>query len=891
MLFFFNLITLMHSSYYLSKNIVPTNYNITLAINKQQILGITEINLKIKNKTKQIELNAEDMEITQCKIRKNKEIAECNYEMQDGILKIFGFAELDGEVDLILQFESEVRDNMEGIYRSDYSDGYVISTHFEAIAARKAFPCFDQPNLKATFKIGIVAESKFVVLSNMRKEKTKEIANSNLYNAFYEANKENDNFELKNKEKKENNMSEELLNYTFSEFRITPIMSTYLVAFVIGDLEFEEEYVLDTRVRVYGTIGNKAKSKYALKVACESLNYMINYFEVGYPLDKLDLVGIPEFSMGAMENWGLVTFRTTSLFYSEETSSIRAKELVAGTVVHELVHQWFGNLVTPETWDHLWLNESFATALSAHIMEQIKSVDWNPRIRFIGEETFRGLELDSLSSTHPIQMNIKNLAEIDQTFDEISYSKGAAVLNMLIEFINGNVFQQNISKYLKKFAYKNATSDDLWETLGNSVKSMMNNWTKNQGYPFVKIFVDENKIVLEQEQFLTSRKTTPTNILWKIPLFVKNEEKESKMLMETKRVVLSEKLENLNNLFINNKGSSFFRTLYIPFPNFKLESISDENKLVLLNDTFNFAESGLFPLTEALKFAEKFFNEKNYDILNVLYENLNYLRDVFDEKRKEITQIIFKNLENVVVDLNTKPESVNEMHRMSLILGVLVNCRHEKTVKRLANAKKYEPIYRSSVYRAIVINGEIKENNNKNGYESDNNKNMNSKYSSGVNQIFSIYDKYNSDEKTPAIHALGMSNSDYELLLHELYGNRIKLQDKIYFASGLTSNSEMQLKAVNFLIDNFKKIKESFRNNKILLSYLIESFLSSAVEKNLLQKCIDFFEKEDISGIENAVKKGIEKASNSVEMKERGFNFEVEYYKMDFAYAEWSNFL
>lgn len=239
-------------------------------------------------------------------------------------------------------------------------------------------------------------------------------------------------------------------------FHTTPIMSTYLVAMVVCDFDYIERMTKDhVRVRVYTQKGFIHQAEFALDCAVRILEWYANYFAISYPLPKLDMIAIPDFAAGAMENWGLVTYRQVSLLYDREHSTTKVMQHIAYIVAHELAHQWFGNLVTMEWWTHLWLNEGFATWVGWRAVDHLFP-EWHIWTQFITNEANRGLELDSLKSSHPIEVDIMRASEIDEIFDAISYAKGACVIRMLVAYLTELGFQTGVQAYLKAYQYSNA---------------------------------------------------------------------------------------------------------------------------------------------------------------------------------------------------------------------------------------------------------------------------------------------------------------------------------------------------------------------------------------------------------------------------------------------------
>jgi puromycin-sensitive aminopeptidase len=399
-----------------------------------------------------------------------------------------------GKHTLHLEFTGVLNDKMRGFYRSEFSrpdgsKGVLATTQFESTSARRAFPCFDEPALKATFQVDLTVPEALVALSNMPETSSK-AAGPGLRRVSYAP---------------------------------SPVMPTYLLAFVVGEFESVAGATKDgVPVRVFATPGRKDLCAFALETAIRGLEFFDRYYGIPYKsaMPKCDLVGVPDFEFGAMENWGCITFRETALFVDPAKSSVPQRRRVAEVVLHELAHQWFGNLVSPEWWSYLWLNESFATFM-AYKAEAALFPDWNVWEEYLAAITSAGKSLDSLRSSHPVEVIVKDPSEVDQIFDAISYNKGGSVLWMLEQHLGEEAFRLGVAAYLKKHAYANAESPDLWSAMGPGVPEMMHAWTHQTGWPVVHARRDGARWELKQERFLLDRDPAapvqdPT--LWDIPV-------------------------------------------------------------------------------------------------------------------------------------------------------------------------------------------------------------------------------------------------------------------------------------------------------------------------------------------------------------------------------------
>ncbi|KAF5186168.1 Aminopeptidase [Thalictrum thalictroides] len=469
----------------LPKFAIPKRYDLKL---KPDLIactftGTVEINLEIFSDTKFLVLNASQLEFDHSSIyftnpnTKEYRKLDVNLLEEDEIL-VLGFDEdlPIGEGSLYIGFKGILNDQMKGFYRSTYEHNgekkNMAVTQFEPADARRCFPCWDEPAFKATFKITLDVPEDLMALSNMPII--------------------------------EDHSDGNLKTVSFQE---SPIMSTYLVAVVVGLFDYVEDHTPDgIKVRVYCQVGKGNQGKFALDVAVKTLGLYREYFDTPYSLPKLDMVAIPDFAAGAMENYGLVTYRETALLYDDQHSAAANKQRVAVVVAHELAHQWFGNLVTMEWWTHLWLNEGFATWVS-YLAADILFPEWNIWTQFL-DETTGGLTLDGLTESHPIEVEIQHANEIDEIFDAISYEKGASVIRMLQSFLGPECFQRSLASYIKLYACSNAKTEDLWAVLeresGEPVNKLMYSWTKQQGYPVISVNVRGNKLEFEQSQFMLS---------------------------------------------------------------------------------------------------------------------------------------------------------------------------------------------------------------------------------------------------------------------------------------------------------------------------------------------------------------------------------------------------
>lgn len=507
---------------------------------------------------------------------------------------------------------------MAGFYRSAYNDRngdkqYIATSQMEPTDARRAFPCFDEPSLKATYAITLIADKHHTCLSNMDQVSETEV-DSKITGGKRKAVK----------------------------FNKTPLMSSYLLAFVIGELKFIETNDFRVPVRVYATVDkNIEHGRFSLNIAAKTLDFYEKTFDSKFPLPKMDMIAIPDFSAGAMENWGLVTYRVVDLLFDEKTSGASTKQRVAEVVQHELAHQWFGNLVTMDFWDGLWLNEGFATWMSWYACNNFFP-EWKIWQSYVTNDLQSALSLDSLRSSHPIEVPVKRADEINQIFDAISYSKGSCVLRMISRYLGEETFMEGIRRYLKKHAFGNTQTSDLWAALGDAsgkaVEKDMEIWTKNVGYPVITVTEKENStsIHLKQNRFLRTADVKPEEDKTLFPVFLGLRTKDG----VDKALTLSEREQEItipdDGFFkLNADHAGIYRTSYTPERLQKLGQaakdglLSVEDRAGMIADAGALAASGYQKTSGILSLLKSFGAEEEFVVWNELLTRISVVRSAW----------------------------------------------------------------------------------------------------------------------------------------------------------------------------------------------------------------------------------------------------------------------
>ncbi|OHA17402.1 MAG: hypothetical protein A3H57_00930 [Candidatus Taylorbacteria bacterium RIFCSPLOWO2_02_FULL_43_11] len=531
-----------------------------------------------------------------------------------------------GKGKLFLKFNGQLSDDMRGFYKSRYTIGneehFIATTQFESTDARRAFPCVDEPEAKAIFDVTMIVPNDHDAISN-----TIPIGESP-----HES------------------------GYKVVKFAPTPIMSTYLLAFISGKFESIEGKNKDgVLVRVFTTPGKKKQAEFALEVAKKSLEFYTEYFDTPYPLPVLDMIAAPDFAAGAMENWGAVTYRESALLVDSDHTATEAKQWVALVIAHELAHQWFGNLVTMKWWTDLWLNEGFASYIEYLAVDHIFP-EWEIWKQFVSSDLSAALRLDALKTTHPIEVPVQHPNEIAEIFDAVSYSKGASVIRMLANYLGEKDFKKGLQNYLKKHAYQNAETKDLWDALSlashKPVGKIMEKWTKKPGYPLISVHRKNGKTELSQGRFMSSalsRKTTKDNTLWNVPMVYGQNGKVKTFLLTGKRQVLSDFKEGHK---LNFGEAGLYRVDYPEaylksfFQKIEEKKLSPADRLGLLRDSFALAESGQSPTTLALSMLEAYRSEEEYVVWREIAHGLGKVSSVFagskvDEYLKNLRLSVF----------------------------------------------------------------------------------------------------------------------------------------------------------------------------------------------------------------------------------------------------------
>jgi len=650
--------------------VIPINYELMFEplFHNFKFNGEEIITLNLSKPTNLIKIDAAELSIKESHIIQGGKIisSESSLNEKDEKLTIKLAKKIKGKAKLSIKFTGTLNDRLLGFYKSQYKDRkgktkYLATTQFEAADARRAFPCWDEPAVKATFDVSLLVDKHLDAISNMPVISKKKTGTKILH-----------------------------------KFGRTPIMSTYLLYLGVGEFEYLHGKLRNIKIRIVTTKGNKNKGKLSLDFTKKFLGEYEKYFGIKYPLPKLDMIAIPDFAAGAMENWGAITFREAILLYDPKTSSTRTKQYIAELISHEIAHQWFGNLVTMKWWNDLWLNESFATFMATKIVNKFYP-EWDLWDQFLGDAMLQAMSLDALKNSHPINVDVKHPAQIREIFDAISYDKGGNVLRMLENYVGIENFRKGLKYYLTQHKYSNAEGQDLWKSIGRvahkPVDAMMKTWIDQVGYPVVDVKRNNSKVSLTQRRFLSDGSTSSKN-RWSIPIHIEEGNHESSILMKSQKSVVS--LKNIDSNFIVNSGRyGFYRVQYDADSLAQLELLIDEKILnhvdrwSLQNDLFSQCVSGTKQIQEYLDFTTSYHDEDNYITLQNLAQNLYHLykltrKEKFsDEIRTYTAQFL-----GTIFDRLGWDSQKNEKHTNALLRSFVITALGKLGDKEILNEAK-----------------------------------------------------------------------------------------------------------------------------------------------------------------------------------------------------------
>ena len=656
----------------LPRTAVPSRYDIRLEPDFTTLTfrGQETVALDVTESVSEIVLNAIELAIDSASLENDRgETIRATATMDESTERCrlaLASPAARGRWRLRLTFRGTLNDKLRGFYRSVYKDPSGVSrtmaaTQFEATDARRAFPCWDEPSFKAVFAVTLVIDPALTAVSNT---------------AIVSEMSENGRKVVR--------------------FADSIVMSTYLVAFVVGELEATDAVPVGrTRLKVWCVPGKKHLARFGQEIGAASLAFFEDYYGLAYPGDKLDLLAIPDFAAGAMENLGAITFRETALLVDETAASHAELERVADVVAHENAHMWFGDLVTMTWWNGIWLNEAFAT-----FMEMLAVDAWKPewqRWSTFGVSRAAAMALDGLHSTRPIEFPVTSPRDADAMFDVLTYEKGASVLRMLEQYLGAVVFREGVRGYLLAHRFANADTGDLWAALGRAaqqpIPAVMDGWIFRPGYPVVTVSRDAGgHLVLSQQRFNYLREPLPPaspepEQLWQVPiqlrLYAGGRQTEERVLLAEREARLRVGT-GAERVVANAGGHGFYRVRYAPdlldALVQRLEALAPIERFNLVNDAWALAVAGLMPLTAYLDLAARFRDERDRNVWSVLIGSFNTLNRILEPSERRRFEAFVRDRATAAFDAlgwtpRTGEDELTRQLRGDLVraLGVLGN--------------------------------------------------------------------------------------------------------------------------------------------------------------------------------------------------------------------------
>uniref|UniRef100_A0A8C0FJF9 Aminopeptidase n=1 Tax=Bubo bubo TaxID=30461 RepID=A0A8C0FJF9_BUBBB len=860
----------------LPPDVVPLHYDLVLQPNLTTLkfAGSVNIVVNVIQVTWKIVLHSSGLNITKATItsaggHQAKPAEFLEYPLHDQIAVMAPEALLVGQNYTVnIEYSSNLSDTYYGFYKISYKDEtseqrWFAATQFEPLAARSAFPCFDEPAFKATFLIKIKRDEKLLTLSNMPKvpKATTPVTHGIVQDEFF----------------------------------VSLKMSTYLVAFVVADLKNISRETNGSLVSIYAIPQHLNQVGYALNTAVKLLEFYQEYFLINYPLEKLDLVAIPDFQSGAMENWGLITFRETALLFDSDTSSARDKKLITAVIAHELAHQWFGNLVTMEWWNDLWLNEGFATFMEYVAMEEIFP-DLHSDEDLLNL-IFKAMMKDSLNSSHPVSSAVQSSEQIEEMFDALSYIKGASLLLMLKHYLTKDVFQAGIEVYLHNHNYGSAQSDDLWDSMNEvsifdtlflffhcsdqqtcgNVKKLMKTWILHKGFPLVTVVRKRNVISIQQEKFLYHMEpenwTSDTSYLWHIPLTYITSSCNfthctNAYLLDQKSAVieLPEEVEwikfnvDMNGYYIVHYTEDWKTLIDLLKKNHT--ALSPKDRANLINNIFNLAGLGKESLEKAFELIDYLNKESSTAPLTQALFQLSHIYSLLEKKGEQQLAHRIEHLLGDKIDQQrwTDDGTLSERELRSMLLAFA--CTHDMRNCRTTATEMFKKWMKSNgtmslpsdVMKAIFIAG--------------------AKSSDGWEFLLKMYSSSVSEaEKSKMIEALATTEDVRKLIWlmqNSLEGEVIRAQELSHIISTVSQSLTGYLLAWDFVKENWEKLTRKFHLGSYTIQNIISLSTSQFATKAHLLEVKSFFEsKSEESSQLRCVKEAIDTIQLNIQWMER----------------------
>jgi aminopeptidase N len=825
----------------------PDNYKLSFTpdLDKATFEGEETISIHVLKPTSEITLNSAEIDFHDVSItsggatQKAKVTPEKEKEM---VVLAVDKPIAAGPATIHITYSGILNSEMRGLYLGKDEQGRkYASTQFEATDARRAFPSFDEPDYKATFDIAVVADKGLTAISNQK--------------AVSDTPGPGDKHTVR--------------------FATTAKMSSYLAALVVGNFEYVEGEADGIPIRVYATTGKKEMGRFALEVATNVLKYYDNYFGIKYPYGKLDLIGIPDFSAGAMENTGCITFREILLLADEEKTSVDLKKTIASVIAHEMAHQWFGDLVTMKWWDDIWLNEGFATWMETKPQQTIKP-DWNTRL---DEVSGAGgtMNVDSLANTRPIHQAAETPGQILELFDGIAYGKAGAVLDMLEAYLGPDTFRAGVNAYLKQHQYGNATASDFWEAQARTSKKpvdrVMPTWVTQAGLPIVNVKAqcsgDSTSVTLSQHRYYYDRAkfNEPNDQLWQIPICMKgSSDSSAKCELLTKKEETFT-LPGCSKWVLANAGATgYYRVGYQPdavraLANDAESKLTPGERIALQTDIWASVRVGREPVGDYLAIAQGLQPDRNSAVFSDVLGQLDFIGKylVSDSDRDSYRAWLQNYLSPAMKEVGwePKPGDTDEQRtlRSRLFNSLGYDARDPESLgearkiadKAMADPSSVDHQFARGAFALAALNGDSE-----------------------------FYDRLMAATKNPKspeeYYTYLFTLADFgdpkllERTLEYAVTPDVRSQDALGLVTSVLANPAGQKLAWDFIRQHWSDIEKAggpFASSEIVRA------TSVFCDATLRDQVTDFFASHHAEGAERSYKQSIERINNCVDLKSR----------------------
>jgi aminopeptidase N len=830
----------------------PEHYDLALVVDigGKRFEGTETIRIRLERPTNRIVLNAAEIDFREVTIGAGTatERASVSLDQMDETATLTVPDALPaGSAEIHIRYSGVLNDKLRGFYLSKTDKRSYAVTQLESTDARRVFPCFDEPAYKATFAVALTIDRGDVAISNGRVISDTPGPGSGQHTV---------------------------------KFATSPRMSSYLVAMAVGDFECLEAAADLTPIRVCTTPGKKELGRIALESAQQILKFYNNYYDIKYPFGKLDMLAVPDFAAGAMENTAAIFYRETALLADSAIASIDTRKNIAATVAHEMAHQWFGDLVTMAWWDDLWLNEGFATWMETRPLAASKP-DWNLATDE-ARASHRAIDLDSLQSTHAIHISVRTPTEIDALFDDITYQKGAAVIRMIEHYVGAAPFRDGVNAYLQAHAYGTATSEDFWKTIaatsGKPVDQILPTFINQPGVPIIDVSsltcagsTPETLATFGQERFfLDATDAGSSRILWQVPACVKTGGSPDRPTC----AVISKPREKLDVaqgcapwIFANAGAAGYYRTAYAPeilralAPHVE-DALSAPERATLIGDEWALVRANRHTVADYLTLAAGYGLEPVSGVLGDVTERLRFIREYLttDATRSRLEALVRSMLRPTFAKLGFSPASSDTDERRSLravVVSALGSIANDEEVVRqsraaldrlLASGASLDPTLGESVVHIAAQHGD--------------------------EQLYNTLIAAAARATAPSEHMLYLlASTDFrdsriiDRALQRVLSNDVRTQDTARYLTSFFDNPVARPRAWSFVKSNWTALEPKLRiyGAGPTLMRGLGSFCDAAARDDIRS----FFASHRLTGVTGPLNQAIERIDNCIDLREK----------------------